>query len=49
MRADILHRQLAIDVAAGIRNQEAGEIGKLAVFANAPERIAQGPIWVAAF
>jgi hypothetical protein len=34
MRAALLHHHRAIDAAGGNRNQEACEIGKLAVFAG---------------
>ena len=48
MRAAILHHHLAIDVAGGIGNQETREIGKLAMFADAAERIFRSPSVVAA-
>src|SRR6267378_4783768 len=49
MRAAVLHHHLAIDVAGRIGNQETCKICKLAVFADATERISGGPAFVAAF
>src|SRR5215472_18004695 len=40
MRTSILHHHFAIDVARRIRDQETREIGQLAMFAGAAERIA---------
>lgn len=40
MRPAILHHHLAIDIAGPIRDQEAREIGKLAMLAGTAERIA---------
>src|ERR1700694_264285 len=44
MRAAVLHHHLAIDVASGIRNQEARQIGKLTMPAAAAERISGCPV-----
>jgi hypothetical protein len=41
MRAAVLHDHLPIDVGGRIRNQEAREIGELAMFADTPEWIAR--------
>src|SRR3954468_23607823 len=49
MSATILHHHLAIDVAAGIRNQKTRKIGKLAMFADPAKRIPRCPVVVAAF
>ena len=48
MRAAVLHHHLAVDVAGLIGNQEAGEIGELAMLAGAAERIAMRPAFIAA-
>ena len=48
VRAAVLHHHLAIDVAGGIGNQETCEIGKLAMLADAAERIFRRPSFVAA-
>ena len=41
MRATVLHHHLAIDIAAGIGNQEARKIGQLAMLADPAERISR--------
>src|SRR5436305_4971503 len=48
MRAAVLHYHLAVDVTGGIRNQKTRKIRKLAMFADAAERVPRGPVFVAA-
>src|SRR3954447_11296283 len=47
MRATVDHHHLAVDVAGTVGDQEAGEVGKLAVLAGASHRVARGPPFVA--
>ena len=49
MRATVLHYHLTIDVAGLIGDQEACEIGELAMLSGATERIAMRPAFVAPF
>ena len=49
MRATVLHHHLAIDVAGEIGNEKARKIGKLAMLADAAQRISQRPVFVTAF
>src|SRR5882672_714158 len=48
MRAAVLHYHLAVDVTGGIGNQETRQVGQLAVFTDAAERIFRCPALVAA-
>src|SRR3954452_4418486 len=49
MHAAVLHHHFAIDIAGLIRNQKTGEIGELAVLADAAERIFRRRTLAAAF
>src|SRR5262245_4294071 len=47
MRAAVLYHHLAINVRAGVRNQEAREIRQLPMLPDTPKRVARGPVLVA--